>query len=323
MNRSEWARWTGQRQELPVTCDPSWAQAVESAYSEKDAYFKARAWLVAYNWGEALVVGYESGSRALPHLTLSPFGLYCGVAPGDAGGAPDYEQVLELFESKYLLRYRSLNYSLPFYAPESVHQFITRPHLTQSKTHVLDLDVPYETLFTARFKGATRTCLRRAERDGVRVSVSREAGHVRGYYEMHRVLAERKGGYGDLHPEALFTQLLARNGKCELAVAFVNEQLVSGGIFLDDGPSTFYWHAATDRNYVSSQPNYALLSLMIQRSIARGKKFFNFGGSAGIESLEKFKESWGATARFYYGGSSVNPLLRQMKKLIRPAKGNS
>lgn len=310
IGREEWVRWSETATELPITCDPGWAQAVEAAYRDDPHPFRVRPWLLRHGQGEALLVGYETGWRACPTVTLSPFGLYCGVALRGLGR----EQALELFEAKLRLRTRSISYTLPFYAGRAGPADAADQR--ETTTHVLDLDAPYETLFATRFKGAVRTCIRRAEQEDVRVSVTRDPACAHAYYEMHRRLASQKGGYGDLLPEGMFVELIARSQRCELAVAYVGNSMASGGVFLDDGLSTFYWHAATDRAFIAHQPNYALLSVMIRRSIERGKTYFNLGGSAGIASLEKFKESWGATERTCYSRSSSNPLIRQIKRVI-------
>jgi lipid II:glycine glycyltransferase (peptidoglycan interpeptide bridge formation enzyme) len=244
---------------------------------------------------------------------LSPFGLYCGIS--SRNGTPRYQETLATFFRAYAKRYRSAFYCLPFYGSLEVMPPPAERRIENYSTHVLDLGESYERIFATRFKGATRTCIRRAESSNVQVTITRERQDVELYYEVHRRLAAERGGYGDLHPLKLLIELVNRCSRCELAVARLGTKIISGGIFFDDGPSIFYWHGASDRNFASLQPNYSLLSLMIKRAIANGKSFFNFGGSANINSLEAFKESWGATRRIYRVGHVTNPVADRVKTL--------
>ena len=315
IGRDEWKKWCSNIGDLPITCDPDWASSLEDGYGGK---FKADALLVTYEDDEELLAIYKDNCRPLARLHLSPFGLYCGIAR--RSGAPRYQETLATFFRSYAKRYRSAHYCLPFYGSGGVAQPESQDRLEDYSTHVLDLNSTYEDIFENRFKGATRTCIRRAESSDVSVTITREQEHVQRYYEIHRRLAVDKGGYGELHPLRMLIEMVNRCSRCELAVAWSGSQIVAGGIFFADGPSAFYWHGAIDRNFTSLQPNYALLSVMIKRAIASGKRYFNFGGSAGIESLEAFKESWGATRRSYQVGHVTNPLaasVRTLKKFFQ------
>lgn len=311
ISNQEWRKWCSGAIDLPIACDPDWAEAVTSGYNGR---FKAVPWIVNYIDADEILVAYKEVSHPLPRLFLSPFGLYCGIAR--QSGAPRYGETLTYFLQACSYCYRSISYYLPFYA-EKAQPSITQVKSSSFSTHVLELDAPYEVMFTKRFKGATRTGIRRAEREGLHIIISRELKHIRQYYKIHSELAKEKGGYGDLHPEKLFTDLLSRSERTELVVACLGEQVISGGIFFNDGPSVFYWHGATDRRYAALQPNYGVLDTMIRQSIRKGKRFFNFGGSAGILSLEKFKESWGATRHLGEAGSLNNPAISHFKRLVR------
>ncbi|MGI8839013.1 MAG: GNAT family N-acetyltransferase [Pyrinomonadaceae bacterium] len=311
ISRDEWKQWCDVSN-LPITCDQDWADSLETGY---DGKYKAKAFLLDYNEGDELLIVYKDDCRPLSRLHLSPFGLYCGIAR--RGQTPRYQETLATFFKAYPYRYRSAYCCLPFFGTSVLSGRAVHVRSENYSTHVLDLDSSYGTLFSTRFKGATRTCLRRAESTPMEIEISRDKADIESYYELHRRLAIDKGGYGELHPLKFFIDLISRCDRSELAVVRINSQIVSGGIFLDDGPSVFYWHGATDRDYAALQPNYALLRMMIKRALARGKTFFNFGGSSNLESLERFKESWGATKRYYEVSHITNPIARRVKTLVK------
>ncbi len=311
VSMAEWRRWTAEASALPVTCDIEWAGSLETQHEGK---WLCKPWIALRGDEEHLVVGYQFGAGFGRPLTLSPFGLNCAVASRSAMPSPN---VTSAIADALALRHRSVSYTIPFYVRFACSDDTPLSSSKQPLTHVLDLDSTYEELFSRRFTGPTRTCIRRAEKSGIIVVLSRQPSHVSRYYELHKRLASEKGGYGELHPEAFLRAIVERSDRCEFAVALKADTLLSGGIFYYDGPTLFYWHAATDRSFTNMMPNYALLSFMIQRAIAKGVRFFNFGGSANIRSLEDFKEAWGATPRENFGGSKTNPLLRWVKTHLR------
>jgi hypothetical protein len=310
LGSGEWRRFAAAVSALPITCDPDWAGAVERAYAGR---YHARAWQVRYRGGDELLVGYEElGLPGLPRLTLSPFGLGCALACAD--GPPSYAETLVAFRRAKGWRYRSISFHLPFdAASDGVREYFT---IAETATHVLDLDAEYDKLFEERMSGKTRTSIRRAQKVALRVEMVRRPEDARSYYAMHRALADQRGGYGELHPERLFVELL-KVPRCELSLVYSEDLPLAGGVFFEDGDAITYWHGAADRRFVKEQGTSAMLSTMIVRALERGKRQFNFGGSSGIRSLESFKEAWGATRREIVVGSARNPFIAGAKWILR------
>lgn len=303
LSSDQWRMCASKAHSLPIVADPDWADALHAVHP---AAFRPRAWSVRAEQGDALVVGYEWGRHVMPSLDLSPFGLPAGLAPLD--GYLSESQTMAAFIKANWARYRSITCAMPFYAAAADNP-------PCHSTHVLSLDMPYESLFMTHFAGRTRTSIRRSQRAGVVSTITSDEDLLSQYYAVHVELAAAKGTYGKLHPEDLLRRFIQGTKRCQLAVSLVDGKVVAGGIFFDDGPTTLYWHGATDRRYAEMQPVYALLSMMIQRAIADGKTYFNLGGSAGIHSLERFKESWGATRRTAPVISHRNPVLARGKHL--------
>lgn len=313
--RAEWERWCTSAVDLPVTCHPGWADALARVPSWEAA---AIPFHVESPDGEALAVGYPRRRKGIDDLTMSPLGLNAAFHSRSEAGR---SSLLAGFIRAQQMRWRSVALVQPFYLPATEPGEDAPDVFDGGTTHILELSSSYDTLFERRFKGATRTCIRRAESVGVRVERALGPEAVSGYYRMHRELADSMGGYAEVYPEAVFHALLNNCDRAELLIATLDNRTVGGAIFLDDGPTTFYWHAAADRTYARAQPAYAILSRAISDAIERGKGWFNFGSSGGIQSLVRFKESWGTEPAPIVSEVYRNPVIRRLRSLRENAIG--
>lgn len=311
---SEWDKWSGEAESLPITCDPAFAGSFRSISQSRDP---ALPFLISDSAGEALVVAYPLGGRFLRPMTLSPLGLACAVhsSPEPASSL----RLLGSFLEHQVTRWRSINYVRPFFIEGSDQSSVPPGSSRMAETHVLSLSHDYETLFQQSFKGATRTCIRRAEASGVEVEQTTDPDAIEAYYRIHAGLAKAKGGYAEVYPKAFYMQLIRECDRAQLLIAVAKGQIIAGAIFLDDGPQRLYWHAAADRAAAALQPGYAVIAASIRSASRERFKWFNFGGSLGIQSLVRFKESWGARAVQQQSCSVSNPAVRMIKRLARKA----
>lgn len=315
MTLSEWERSCAERPSLPAACDRGFAESLR-AIPEYDRPAIPFA-IEGYSDEPAIVVAYPRGRRPLDSATLSPLGL--GAAFFSGAPIPADLSPLDFFIQDQSIRWRSIGLSSAPYWPAGLRLTGTGDSSIRSSTHVLDLDADYATLFTRKFKGATRTCIRRSESGELTVERASDIQTVKDYYRVHEKLAGEKGGYEDIYPEALFLRLFELCPRFSLVVARNNGDVVAGCVLLDDGPSSFYWHAAADRALARLQPAYAVLSHSIRLAIAAGKTCFNFGASAGIQSLIAFKESWGARPVDITSEVHRHPLIATARSLAARA----
>ncbi|HUR00480.1 MAG TPA: GNAT family N-acetyltransferase [Gemmatimonadaceae bacterium] len=311
LSSKEWERWCADSDDLPITCDPAWA----SAASEVGTWQPALPFHVSDSSGEALAVAYPQTSRFIRPVTLSPFGL--GAAFHAKSAEPDSSQLLSAFISSQSLHWRSIGFVLrPFPGRSEVD--LPPPDTKRSETtHMLQLDGTFDDLFTGKFRGETRTAIRRADSAGVKVERRSDKEAVDAYYRVHSDLAQTKGGYGYLYPKSLFVSLLENCRRASLLVATEGDRVIGGGIFLTDARQVLYWHGATDRNAAAMNPAYAVLATAIKSAISLKSSWFNFGGSNGLESLVRFKERWGARAAEQTSYSYLNPAVRALKRVAR------
>ena len=181
-------------------------------------------------------------------------------------------------------------------------------------TQMLRLNPMYDRVF-ADYSATIRNHIRKAYRRGIRVREATSAGDIRAYHSVHLRLAGQKWGYRFTYPIELFFALTEIHGAARLLIAEVDEKVVAGGLFFRDGNSVMYWHGASDRAYSHLYPSCAVLDRAISWACEVGATFFNFGGSAGIDSLERFKSTWGARRELNWTFQWENPLWARLGRV--------
>jgi hypothetical protein len=206
------------------------------------------------------------------------------------------------------------------------HGFVAR----RVPTHVLALHGDYPGTF-ARYNATMRNQVRKAARAGVVVRDAQSPADVDSYYRIHEQVVASKESWNHVYPVDYFHQILRVAGAARLLVAEYEGRIVAGGLFYRDGCSVMYAHGSADRAYSHAYPTCAVVDAAIQWAETIGANSFNFGGSNGIVSLEKFKEYWGAEVRHNWILEWNNPVLSRaaalkagVKQLLHlsPARGN-
>jgi len=160
-------------------------------------------------------------------------------------------------------------------------------------THILTLEQGYKNIF-AGYNSTSRNEVRSSHRRGVTVRPVKIREDISAYFQIHCQLFQQKGIDQIQYPVELFFELIQNHENVRLLVAEFEGKIIGGGVFFRDGCSVLYWHGATDRTYSNLFPSRAIIDAAIHWACENKVKFFNFGNSAGITSLENFKASWGA-----------------------------
>jgi Acetyltransferase (GNAT) domain len=125
------------------------------------------------------------------------------------------------------------------------------------------------------------------------------ASSVALYYALYEMNTERWGtAEKTRHHKDSFERLAA----CPLTrrlIAYKDGEAAAGFISLEVGGYILYYLGASNRSFTQCRPTSFGLSELIRRTIDRGVTTLNFGSSLGIDSLERFKENFGATPARY------------------------
>jgi hypothetical protein len=249
----------------------------------------------------------------LRSFSLAPCGLY--ARPGWVGRL-DAGTLGGIVERMKGFRVRKLGWKVLFDHHELASELgLLGLKTRRESTHALALERDYDRIF-ARFSATIRNQIRKGRARGVSVREATDSETVKAYYRLHTELAEQKGGYDYLYPLELFLGLLPMRA-ARLLVAECAGRVVAGGLFFRDGASVVYWHGAADRQYSSLFPSRLVFEEAIREGCESGATLFNLGGSAGIESLEKYKELWGAQRRLNWIFEWKHPFWEKLTRITR------
>jgi len=185
---------------------------------------------------------------------------------------------------------------------------------------VLDLQHGYERAASG-YSASIGNQIRKARRRGVHVRVAQDEEDVRAYHDLHTRLVQQKEWQGYHYPLALFLELTQLRSSVRVLVAESEGRIVAGGLFFRDGCSVMYWHGASDREYSHLFASRSVVDEAIRWACDTGAEFLNFGGSAGLASLEQFKSAWGARPELNWSFEWTNPVWQRLSRL-KPAIGS-
>lgn len=182
-----------------------------------------------------------------------------------------------------------------------------------SRAHVLDLADGYERVWQDRFKAATRTDIRRTEKDGVVVETDTTGRLVPVFYDLllrsldrwaeqqHEPawLAQLRGRRRD--PIDKFHTIAERMGeRCRVSVAWSDGQPAAAIIVLRGGANAHYTRGAMDKALAArAKVNCLLHKVAIEDACRSGCRTYHMGESGTSAGLARFKSRFGAQAFDY------------------------
>jgi len=162
-------------------------------------------------------------------------------------------------------------------------------------SHKLDLTVGLDELF-ARFQSPVRRAIRKAEKAGLTVEVSKAWEAMMDFYKLHARTRRRHGlppqplsFFRHIHEEIVTTDLgfvvLAKTGPKPIAAA----------VFFHSGEEALYKFGASDKRLQELRGNNLVMWTGIKQLVKKGLRTMYFGRtSTGDEGLRRFKLSWGS-----------------------------
>ena len=186
-------------------------------------------------------------------------------------------------------------------------------HPLPRRAHVLDLAGGFDVVWNERFKPATRTKVRRAERLGVVVRTDTSGELVGMFHELLRRafdrwadqqhephwMAQYRGRYRD--PLDKFQVFAERLGDgCRISVAWYDGRPAAAVLVLQSANVAHYTRGAMDKPLAASSfANYLLHARAIQAACEQGCRSYHMGESGSSAGLSRFKENFGARAYSY------------------------
>lgn len=164
--------------------------------------------------------------------------------------------------------------------------------------HTLPLSGSEEEIFEL-LKSPVRRAIRKAEKNGVKVEISRSLEDLRTFYTLH-CRTRKKHGVPP-QPFRFFANfhrnVLARNMGF-VVVARLEGRAVAASVFVHFGSKAIYKYGASDERYQSLRAANLVMWWAIRWYARAGVEELNFGRTAlRDEGLRRFKLGWGTTER--------------------------
>ena len=170
------------------------------------------------------------------------------------------------------------------------------PASAEFLSHDLDL-TGGESLLFSRYRPNVHRNIRKAEREGIFVSVDNTAEGLREFYRLN-CLTRREHGLPP-QPVRFFEHLrqhVLEKGLGFLMMARHRKKAVAGALFLLFSGKAIFKYGASDRRYQEFRANNLVFRDAIRLLCDRGARTLSFGRTNfGHEGLRQFKMSWGTT----------------------------
>jgi len=293
---------------------PRWTRILASAFPEFSSEF-----LVAREGDE--VVGLlplmrknRWGLRQFVSLPLGTHGgpLVAPTAPSDTAGA-----LLGAFRRR-VRGPRTLRFELSIFDPPAPLREAVRTHLggylREFRTHIVDLDVDFDTLWNHRYVKNTRNCVRMAERAGVTAAEETGREPVEILSRFHEEQAKSWPGIPPVPLASLEKVVEGMGEDARVYVARRNGNPLAACLVLEQaGRESHPWVSGASPEGRPLRAFHLLIHTAIQDARERRQRVWNFGGSGGNRNVEFFKES--------FAGVPV-PVLRcfHMARWARPLR---
>ncbi|GAB5415418.1 MAG: FemAB family PEP-CTERM system-associated protein [Congregibacter sp.] len=157
---------------------------------------------------------------------------------------------------------------------------------------LLELPSSSDTLMSS-FKSKHRSQINKAKKNGLTGSVSPDKDRVRKFYEVFTRNMRSLGS--PTHSRRWFETVSDEfRSDCIFGLVQLDRKVVGAGLVLVTGDKATIPWASTLKEYNHLAPNMLLYWLMLEASIARGCRSFDFGRSSYGEGTYRFKRQWGA-----------------------------
>jgi hypothetical protein len=164
--------------------------------------------------------------------------------------------------------------------------------------HTLELSKNEEKIF-ASFDPAVRRAIRKAEKAGVKVEISRSLEGVREFYDLHCLTRKKHG----VPPQpfsffANFHRNVIAHNLGFVAIARLEGRAIAANVFVHFGTKAIYKYGASDENFQNFRPANLAMWYGVQWYARAGFDRLDFGRTEKAnEGLRRFKLGWGAVER--------------------------
>jgi len=162
-------------------------------------------------------------------------------------------------------------------------------------THILPLEGGFDHIWNHKFEVHTRTAVRKAEKNDIKIVNENSLENFRAYYILLSDSSKKWGYKEPFYPFKLFESLYKYAfDYVQLRLAVKEDVVIAALLSFAYGSNVFYWGSAVVEEYKALNSINLLLKDAIEDACDQGYKYFNFGASGGLDGVSRFKDSFGA-----------------------------
>ena len=262
----------------------AWASVLVNSYSFKPFYFAA----LENGRFSAIIPCMEARSLLYKKIGISlPFSDYCNpLFDSAAAFIPTFNFAIKTASAK---NWHSLTIhgNAPFLRPMPPSTFYYR--------HELKLLQDSKRIYK-KFRENTRRNIQRAIKERVAITIETSFDAVSEFYRLNCLTRKRHG----LPPQPFsffenFFRFIIKPGHGIVALARLENRVVSASVFLHFGKRSYYKYGASDQRFAAMRANYLCMWEVIQYYCERGFDALCFGRTEACHNgLLQYKAGWGA-----------------------------
>jgi len=162
-------------------------------------------------------------------------------------------------------------------------------------THILSLEEGFDYIWKNKYDKKCRNAVRKAEKSSIKVVHEISLDNVKKFYSIYLNTVKRWGYKRPPHPWCLYKNFyILGSPYVQFRFALKDYEIIAALIDFRYNKNIFYWMSVFDEKYKSYSPINLLVTDSIGQACDEGYKHYNFGASGNLESVRRFKESFGA-----------------------------
>lgn len=282
-----WHAFVASRSNYSVFHDAAWAKTLEASYGYAPVYLTLEEGGAVRSALPLMEVNSQlTGRRGI----ALPFTDECGPLYEDSAWAQSLVQSAMALGKPRGWKYVEIRGNREL--------FPNAPAAVSFYGHRLNLEEDERALF-AHLDDSTRRAIRKAEKNGVTVTISGEMDAMKTFYALHCKTRRRHG----LPPQPFifFSNICRHIFSRDLGMVVVanwQNRPIAASVYFQSGPMAIYKFGASEESFQQLRGANLVMWEAIRRLARNGARVLDMGRtSIGNEGLRRFKLNWGAQER--------------------------
>lgn len=289
VKEEEWNSFLNNCDEATIYHTPEWKQFLEKTFGYKSEYLFVKD--ESGNIAGFLPLFYVKSKLTGNRLCSVPFSHICEPIGTKEASKHLIEEAVSL--------YKNSNFNtLEIRGNVADERFV---NLNSFSTYILELSANPDDVWPRLNKGSVRWAVKKAEKSGVTVEISRDIGDLKEFYEINAMTKKDLGV--PCHPWKFFKNMFDILGNfVSLYVSKYNGEIIGGGVMVYFKDTVLYGYGASNPNYLNLCPYNAFVWKSIEDACVNGYTFYDFGRTSYSNTgLIDFKKRWGTfETKLYY-----------------------